>query len=72
MQQGNFTVLTSFLNIHNIQDEDEGRYQCVISNNFGSVYSNKARITVHGKHYFIITVFHLCVQTYVIITENIE
>lgn len=49
MQQGNFTVITSFLNIYNIQDEDEGRYQCVISNHFGSVYSNKARITVHGK-----------------------
>ncbi|XP_055929380.1 leucine-rich repeats and immunoglobulin-like domains protein 3 [Argiope bruennichi] len=47
IRQGNYTLSTSILNIRNIQDEDEGRYQCVISNAFGSVYSGKARITVH-------------------------
>lgn len=63
MQQGNFTVLTSFLNIHNIQDEDEGRYQCVISNNFGSVYSNKARITVHVFPVFTKTPMDVAIKT---------
>lgn len=47
IRQGNFTVSTSILNIRNIQDEDEGHYQCVVSNTFGSVYSNKSHITVH-------------------------
>ncbi|GIY17995.1 leucine-rich repeats and immunoglobulin-like domains protein 1 [Caerostris extrusa] len=47
IRQGNYTLSTSILNIKGIRDEDEGRYQCVISNVFGSVYSGKARITVH-------------------------
>lgn len=43
----NYTLHTSTLLINNIQDKDEGRYQCIISNRFGSAYSNKAHITVH-------------------------
>ncbi|XP_049783690.1 leucine-rich repeats and immunoglobulin-like domains protein 3 [Schistocerca cancellata] len=37
---------TSELVIFNISLRETGRYQCVVSNNFGSTYSNKSRITV--------------------------
>ena len=46
---GNNREFTTVLRLTNIQDEDQGRYQCVISNHFGSIYSRKAKVTVHGK-----------------------
>ncbi|XP_015905323.1 leucine-rich repeats and immunoglobulin-like domains protein 2 [Parasteatoda tepidariorum] len=61
--QGNYTTFTSILNIKNIQDEDEGRYQCVITNKFGSVYSSKARITVHIFPVFTKTPSDLAIKT---------
>jgi hypothetical protein len=31
---------------------DEGCYQCVVSNHFGSKYSNRAKLTVNGEETF--------------------
>ncbi|XP_071961374.1 uncharacterized protein [Antedon mediterranea] len=45
--QGGVTEVTSVLRLTNLQDENEGRYQCVISNHFGPSYSNKAKLTVN-------------------------
>lgn len=43
---------TTVLHLRNVKFEDEGRYQCVISNHFGSTYSNKARLSISGRFYF--------------------
>jgi leucine-rich repeats and immunoglobulin-like domains protein 1/3 len=45
---GRTNLMTSELLLQNISDEDAGRYQCVVSNDFGSTYSSRAKITVHG------------------------
>lgn len=45
---GRSSLMTSELLLQNITDEDAGRYQCVVSNDFGSTYSSRAKITVHG------------------------
>ena len=47
-QDGRSNLMTSELQLQNISDEDAGRYQCVVSNDFGSTYSSRAKITVHG------------------------
>lgn len=49
-KEGDITEYTTILKLPNIQDQDEGLYQCIISNHFGSTYSQKAQITVHGKN----------------------
>lgn len=46
---GRTSLMTSELLLQNITDEDAGRYQCVVSNDFGSTYSSRAKITVHGN-----------------------
>ncbi|CAG2103310.1 unnamed protein product [Medioppia subpectinata] len=47
VRNGNVTEYTGNLLLTDIQDEDEGRYQCIASNNFGTVYTHKIRINVH-------------------------
>ncbi|XP_066285067.1 leucine-rich repeats and immunoglobulin-like domains protein 3 isoform X1 [Branchiostoma lanceolatum] len=48
MSDGNIVMeYTSILKLWNVDDSTEGRYQCVISNHFGPLYSNKAKLTVH-------------------------
>ncbi|XP_057370279.1 leucine-rich repeats and immunoglobulin-like domains protein 3 [Daphnia carinata] len=44
---GRTNLMTSVLLLQNITDEDAGRYQCIVSNDFGSTYSSRAKITVH-------------------------
>ncbi|XP_054161051.1 leucine-rich repeats and immunoglobulin-like domains protein 3 [Oppia nitens] len=44
---GNITEYTGNLLLTDIEDQDEGRYQCIASNNFGTVYTHKIRINVH-------------------------
>lgn len=44
------TVYTTIFHIYNISDKDKGYYQCIISNHFGSAYSQKARINVQGYY----------------------
>lgn len=41
-------IYTSMLHLLNVNFTDEGRYQCVISNNFSSNYSTEAKVTVNG------------------------
>ncbi|XP_037552186.1 leucine-rich repeats and immunoglobulin-like domains protein 3 [Nematolebias whitei] len=41
------TEYTTTLQLRNVDFSSEGKYQCVISNHFGSSYSTKARLTVH-------------------------
>ncbi|XP_061617824.1 leucine-rich repeats and immunoglobulin-like domains protein 3 isoform X1 [Phyllopteryx taeniolatus] len=41
------TEYTTTLQLHDVQFSSEGKYQCVISNHFGSSYSTKARLTVN-------------------------
>ncbi|XP_020782130.1 leucine-rich repeats and immunoglobulin-like domains protein 3 [Boleophthalmus pectinirostris] len=41
------TEYTTTLQLRNVDFSSEGKYQCVISNHFGSSYSTKARLTVN-------------------------
>uniref|UniRef100_A0A8C6P748 Leucine-rich repeats and immunoglobulin-like domains 3 n=1 Tax=Nothobranchius furzeri TaxID=105023 RepID=A0A8C6P748_NOTFU len=41
------TEYTTTLQLRNVEFSSEGKYQCIISNHFGSSYSTKARLTVH-------------------------
>ncbi|CAN7989111.1 unnamed protein product [Ixodes hexagonus] len=56
------TVFTSHLHLRNIQDKDEGRYQCVIRNQFGSVYSNQSHISVYVFPTFVRTPANVTVR----------
>lgn len=50
---GNETEVTEYtttLHLRNVQFFSEGKYQCVISNHFGSSYSTKARLTVNREY----------------------
>ena len=47
-QQGEL-IYTTVLHLLNANFTDEGRYQCVVSNHFGSNYSNRAKLTVNGE-----------------------
>lgn len=42
----NSTVATSRLHLTNIDSRTAGRYQCIASNNFGTAYSQKFKVTV--------------------------
>lgn len=42
-------IYTTVLHLLNVNFTDEGRYQCVVSNHFGSNYSNRAKLTVNGE-----------------------
>lgn len=51
---GEVTNYTTRLHINNVQNTAEGRYQCIISNELGSTYSQKAQITVLGMPLLVI------------------
>ncbi|XP_059360653.1 leucine-rich repeats and immunoglobulin-like domains protein 3 isoform X1 [Carassius carassius] len=46
------TEYTTTLQLRHVEFTSEGRYQCVISNHFGSSYSTKAKLTVHMLPFF--------------------
>ncbi|XP_037703140.1 leucine-rich repeats and immunoglobulin-like domains protein 3 isoform X2 [Choloepus didactylus] len=46
-QGGEVMEYTTILRLHNVEFTSEGKYQCVISNHFGSSYSVKAKLTVN-------------------------
>ncbi|XP_032077633.1 leucine-rich repeats and immunoglobulin-like domains protein 3 [Thamnophis elegans] len=46
-QDGEVIEYTTILRLHNVEFSNEGKYQCVISNHFGSSYSVKAKLTVN-------------------------
>ncbi len=45
---GGVMEYTTILHLRHVTFNHEGRYQCIISNHFGSSYSNRARVTVNG------------------------
>lgn len=46
---GEVMEYTTILRLRNVEFSNEGKYQCVISNHFGSSYSVKAKLTVNSK-----------------------
>uniref|UniRef100_A0A7N9AXT2 Leucine-rich repeats and immunoglobulin-like domains 2 n=1 Tax=Mastacembelus armatus TaxID=205130 RepID=A0A7N9AXT2_9TELE len=56
-------VYTSVLHLLNVNFTDEGRYQCVVSNHFGSNYSNRAKLTVNELPSFLKTPMDLTIRT---------
>nr|XP_034491339.1 LOW QUALITY PROTEIN: leucine-rich repeats and immunoglobulin-like domains protein 1 [Marmota flaviventris] len=46
-QDGEVMEYTTILHLHRVTFGHEGRYQCVITNHFGSTYSNKAQLMVN-------------------------
>lgn len=48
-QDGVVMEYTTILHLRHVTFGHEGRYQCVITNHFGSTYSHKARLVVNGK-----------------------
>ena len=47
-QQGELSY-TTVLHLLSVNFTDEGLYQCVVTNHFGSNYSHRARLTVNGE-----------------------
>lgn len=45
---GEVMEYTTILRLRSVEFTSEGRYQCVISNHFGSSYSVKAKLTVNS------------------------
>lgn len=46
---GGVMEYTTILHLRHVTFAHEGRYQCIITNHFGSTYSSKARLIVNGK-----------------------
>lgn len=57
---GDVTEYTTVLQLRNVDFSSEGRYQCVISNHFGSSYSVKAKLTVNSKSTVPLTPWDFC------------
>ncbi|XP_043572283.1 leucine-rich repeats and immunoglobulin-like domains protein 2 isoform X1 [Chiloscyllium plagiosum] len=62
-QDGEFVEYTTILQLRNVNFTDEGWYQCVITNYFGSNYSNKAKLTVNELPSFMKTPMDLTIRT---------
>lgn len=62
LKNGNVTQYTGNLHLTHIEDEDEGRYQCIASNNFGAVYTHKFTINVHVMPLFTKTPSNVTVK----------
>ncbi|KAM6928057.1 leucine-rich repeats and immunoglobulin-like domains protein 2 [Xenentodon cancila] len=56
-------IYTTVLHLLNVNFTDEGRYQCVVSNHFGSNYSNRAMLTVNELPSFLKTPMDLTIRT---------
>ncbi|KAG8557060.1 hypothetical protein GDO81_018318 [Engystomops pustulosus] len=54
-KDGDVMVYTTVLYLRNVTFDHEGQYQCIITNHFGSTYSNKAGLTVNVLPSFIKT-----------------
>ncbi|CAI5777833.1 leucine-rich repeats and immunoglobulin-like domains protein 2 [Podarcis lilfordi] len=62
-QDGEVLEYTTLLHLFNVNFTDEGKYQCIISNHFGSNYSNKAKLTVNELPSFVKTPMDLTIRT---------
>ncbi|KAH9426548.1 otolith morphogenesis [Dermatophagoides pteronyssinus] len=58
----NVTHYTSILHLINIQDDDQGRYHCMASNSYGSVYSHKFSVNVYVVPYFLKRPYNVTVR----------
>ncbi|MEE6493344.1 hypothetical protein FKM82_016793 [Ascaphus truei] len=54
---------TTVLHVFNVNFTDEGKYQCVVTNHFGSNYSSKAKLTVNEMPTFLKTPMDLTIRT---------
>lgn len=48
-KDGDVMVYTTVLHLRNVTFDLEGQYQCIITNHFGSTYSNKAGLVINGE-----------------------
>ncbi|MBN3297422.1 LRIG2 protein, partial [Amia calva] len=62
-QEGELVEYTTLLHLLNVNFTDEGRYQCVVTNHFGSNYSNRAKLTVNELPSFLKTPMDLTIRT---------
>lgn len=56
-------LYTTILHLLNVNFTDEGQYQCVLSNHFGSNYSTLAKLTVNELPTFLKTPMDLTIRT---------
>ncbi|XP_067166792.1 leucine-rich repeats and immunoglobulin-like domains protein 2 isoform X3 [Apteryx mantelli] len=54
---------TTVLHLFNVNFTDEGKYQCIVTNHFGSNYSDKAKLTVNELPSFLKTPMDLTIRT---------
>jgi hypothetical protein len=50
---GGITLASSVLQLTNVTNAHAGKYQCMVSNNYGTTYSAKAKISVLSELHFI-------------------
>uniref|UniRef100_A0A803WCM4 Leucine rich repeats and immunoglobulin like domains 2 n=1 Tax=Ficedula albicollis TaxID=59894 RepID=A0A803WCM4_FICAL len=62
-QSGEVLEYTTILHLSNVNFTDEGKYQCIVTNYFGSNYSNKAKLTVNELPSFLKTPMDLTIRT---------
>ncbi|XP_036121981.1 leucine-rich repeats and immunoglobulin-like domains protein 1 isoform X5 [Molossus molossus] len=62
-QDGEVMEYTTILHLRHVTFGHEGRYQCVITNHFGSTYSHKARLTVNVLPSFTKTPHDIAIRT---------
>lgn len=55
---GRYTEVSSKLLLVNVSHDDQGRYQCIVSNSFGTTYSQKSKISVLSKQTFLFVKNH--------------
>ncbi|XP_060239808.1 leucine-rich repeats and immunoglobulin-like domains protein 1 isoform X2 [Meriones unguiculatus] len=62
-QDGEVMEYTTILHLRHVTFGHEGRYQCVITNHFGSTYSDKARLTVNVLPSFTKIPYDIAIRT---------
>ncbi|KAM5279951.1 leucine-rich repeats and immunoglobulin-like domains protein 1 [Ctenodactylus gundi] len=62
-QDGEVMEYTTVLHLRRVTFGHEGRYQCVITNHFGSTYSQKARLTVNVLPSFTKMPYDIAIRT---------
>uniref|UniRef100_A0A8C5MJV5 Leucine rich repeats and immunoglobulin like domains 3 n=1 Tax=Leptobrachium leishanense TaxID=445787 RepID=A0A8C5MJV5_9ANUR len=61
-ESGELIEYTSTMKLHEVEFESEGKYQCMVSNDFGTTYSIKARLTVNMLPTFVSTPTDLSIR----------
>ncbi|XP_023569109.1 leucine-rich repeats and immunoglobulin-like domains protein 1 isoform X2 [Octodon degus] len=62
-QDGEVMEYTTILHLRHVTFGHEGRYQCIITNHFGSTYSQKARLTVNVLPSFTKMPYDIAIRT---------